>query len=92
MQDSEGVMAKFVAINEGALEKWGSRVQQLLEPGEQWIEGDPGGKIHPEVLLTNLATDTGQKIIGLGASTGFCGPCKAILGQMVGQEFLGQDL
>jgi len=91
MQNSEGVVQRFVAVNEGALEKWGSDVQNILEPGEQWIEGNPSGKIHPEVLLTNYATNTGQKIIGLGASTSFCDVCKLFLQQEVGQEFLGQD-
>jgi RHS repeat-associated protein len=90
IEGSEGGVQRFVAINEGALGKWGSDVRNLLEPGEQWIEGDASGKIHPEVLLKNFAADTGQKIIGIGASTGFCDACKAMLLQEVGQEFMGQ--
>ena len=90
MQDSEGGIESYVAINEGALNKWGSAVQNHLEPGEQWIEGDPSGKVHPEVLLKNYAEKTRQKIIGLGASTGFCDACSIMLLQEVGQEYLGQ--
>jgi len=90
MQDGEGVVQSVVAINESALAKWGSDVQNLLGPEEHWIEGDPRGEIHPEVLLKNYATDTGQTIVGIGASTGFCTACKAMLLQEVGPEYMGQ--
>lgn len=89
MLGEEGLQ-EFVAINEGALVKWGEKVHALLEPGESWIEGSPAGKTHPEVLLVEHAQGSGLQIVGLGASTNFCETCSEMLQRLVGPEFLGQ--
>ena len=90
MEDSGGLIQPFVTLNEGALQKWGSEVSALLEPGGIWIDGSVNGTRHAEQVLVDYAKSSGRKIVGLGASNTFCSACSSMLLQEVGQQFLGQ--
>ena len=68
MQDSMGNVETFVALNEGALEKWAPRIEPYLEPEENWVLGDITGKRHAEVLLVNYANASNLTIVGIGSS------------------------
>src|SRR5579875_250732 len=88
MVDEEGNVSIVVAQNESTLGKWQDKIRQILNPDEQWVDNSiAGGSRHAEELLVDYAKARGYRIIGIGASTGFCGPekrnCRAMLLQEV---------
>lgn len=90
MRDAEGDVQTFATLNEGALKKWGGDVSSLLkDQGAEWLEGNPDGKTHAEMVLWNFAQNTGREILGIGPSNGYCSVCKLFLQQNLGEDFMG---
>ncbi len=90
MEDDEGGTQELVGINESALRKWGNSVEASLGSDETWVEGDPGGSLHAEMVLYKYAEETGGTIVGIGASKKFCAVCGSFLLEKLGQAKLGQ--
>jgi len=88
-QDSNGNIQRLVSVNSNSMSRWGSSVQSLLNPNDQWVPSQGAG-FHAEQNLIQYAQQNNLTVLGLGASRNICTAiCWPILSQSLSTDVIG---